>query len=397
MKIAIITDSFPPLNNSGALQVMDLAIEFIRQGMQVTVITPSSEIIVNFLIEIIDNIQVIRLKSPKIRGVSYIRRVIGEFLMPFSMINYLKQSSLPLSQFDGVITYAPSIFLGPVAKKIKKNSQCKNYLIMRDVFPQWAVDLGLISHNSLPYFFFKFIERSLYSSSDIIGIQTLANMPYFIKEVSSGITIEVLQNWLSSEEKGSRYCSINLDDTKLNERTIFLYAGNIGDSQGLEIFIDLADKFSGNNKLGFLFVGRGSAVSRLKDDIDKRKLDNILFFDEISNKEISALYEQCSYGIISLDKRHKTHNIPGKFLSYMRSGLPVLAVINKNNDLEKIIKENGVGRVLTDHSVNLLADVVNELLDKPLNDDDMKIRCQKLHNEMFSTVKVVKQILHGLD
>ena len=397
MKIAIITDSFPPLNNSGAVQVMDLALEFIRQGMQVTVITPSSEIIVNFLIESIENIQIIRLKSPKIRGVSYFRRFFGELLMPFSMIYNLKRSHTSINQFDGIITYAPSIFLGPVAKKIKKNSQCKNYLIIRDIFPQWAVDLGLISHNRLPYLFFKLIEKNLYSTADVIGIQTLANMPYFKKEVSCNLTIEVLQNWLSKEVRGTSYCSIKIADTKLNRRTIFVYAGNIGDAQGLEIFIDLANKFSGNSKVGFLFVGRGSAKRRLRIDADKRKLDNILFYNEINHKEISALYDQCSYGIISLDKRHKTHNIPGKFLSYMRSGLPVLAVINKNNDLEKIIKDNGVGRVVTNHSVNLLVDVVNELLNKPLNDYDMKIRCQKLHKELFSTEKVVKQIAHGLD
>ena len=106
MKIAIITDSFPPLNNSGAVQVMDLALEFIRQGMQVTVITPSSEIIVHFLIESIENMQIIRLKSPTIRGVSYIRRVIGELLMPFSMIYNLNVSSTSINQFDGIITYA---------------------------------------------------------------------------------------------------------------------------------------------------------------------------------------------------------------------------------------------------------------------------------------------------
>ena len=105
--------------------------------------------------------------------------------MPFSMIYNLKRSSVSISQFDGVITYAPSIFLGPVAKKIKKNSQCKNYLIIRDIFPQWAVDLGLISNNWLPYFFFKLVEKNLYSTADIIGIQTLANMPYFKKEIFS--------------------------------------------------------------------------------------------------------------------------------------------------------------------------------------------------------------------
>jgi len=397
MKIAIIADSFPPLTNSGAVQVMDLALEFIRQGNKVTVITPSSEIVVNFLIDSIENIQIIRLKSPKFRDVSYIRRVIGEFLMPFSMIYNLKRSSVSISQFDGVITYAPSIFLGPVAKKIKKNSQCKNYLIIRDIFPQWAVDLGLIRNNRAPYFFFKLIEKNLYSTADIIGIQTFANMPYFQKEMLGNVTIEVLQNWLSKEEKGENYCSIEVELTKLKGRTIFVYAGNMGDAQGLEIFIDIADKFSGNTKVGFLFVGRGPAANRLKIDVKKRKLDNILFYNEISPKEISGLYEQCSYGIISLDKRHKTHNIPGKFLSYMRSGLPVLAVINKNNDLEKIIQENSVGLVVTNHSVDLLVDNINELLNNPFNVEDMKKRCQKLHKELFSTEKVVKQIAHGLD
>ncbi len=396
MKIAIITDSFPPLKNSGAAQVMDLAEEFKRQGNQVTVITPSSEIIVNFLIDIIENIQIIRVKSPKFRDVSYIRRVIGEFLMPFSMIYKLNRSSVSLSQFDGVITYAPSIFLGPVAKKLKKDSQCKNYLIIRDIFPQWAVDLGLISNNRPPYFFFKLVEKNLYSTADIIGIQTLANMPYFQKEIPGNANIEVLQNWLSNEEKGVNYCSIEIDSTKLKGRTIFVYAGNMGDAQGLEIFIDIAEKFSGNTNVGFLFVGRGLASNRLKIDAEKRKLENILFYNEISPKEISGLYEQCSYGIISLDKRHKTHNIPGKFLSYMRSGLPVLAVINKNNDLEKIIQENSVGLVATNHSVNLLVDNIYELLNNSYNAEDMRKRCQKLHNELFSTEKVVKQIAHGL-
>jgi len=211
------------------------------------------------------------------------------------------------------------------------------------------------------------------------------------------VTIEVLQNWLSKEEKGVNYCSIDVEKTNLKGRTIFVYAGNMGDAQGLDIFIDIANKFSDNSRVGFLFVGRGSAVMRLRMDAEKRKLDNILFYNEINPKEIPALYEQCSYGIISLDKRHKTHNIPGKFLSYMRSGLPVLAVINKNNDLEKIIKENGVGRVVTNHSVNLLTDIVKELLNNPLNDHDMKIRCQKLHKELFSTEEAVKQIAHGLD
>ncbi|MDD2878988.1 MAG: hypothetical protein PHQ58_00995 [Rhodoferax sp.] len=46
----------------------------------------------------------------------------------------------------------------------------------------------------------------------------------------------------------------------------------------------------------------------------------------------------------ALDPRHKTHNIPGKFLSYMQSGLPVLATINAGNDLADVIQTERVGR-----------------------------------------------------
>jgi glycosyltransferase involved in cell wall biosynthesis len=394
MNIAIITDSFPPLKNSGAVQVMDLALEFIRQGNKVTVITPSSEIIANFLIDSLENIEIIRLKAPKIRGVSYIRRVIGEFLMPFAMIFNLKLSSTSICKFDGVVTYAPSIFLGPVAKRIKKKSECKNYLIIRDIFPQWAVDLGLISHNSVPYYFFKLVEKNLYSTADIIGTQTLANMPYFKKEILGNVTLDVLHNWWAVNK--SKTCSILVENSILKGRKIFVYAGNMGDAQFLSIFIDLAAYLQTDKSIGFLFVGRGNAVGSLRQDVKARRLDNILIYDEIEPQEIHALYQQCDVGIISLDKRHTTHNIPGKFLSYMQSGLPVLAAINSGNDLEHIINNNKVGCVSTIHTVDELKKLVEEIVENLLGDDDTKKRCLKLYRDMFSPKKAVEQIINGL-
>ena len=159
MKFAIITDSFPPLRNSGAIQIRDLSLEFVRQGHKVVVITPSSEINNPFVIEDVNNVKVVRLKSLKTKDISYIRRVIAECIMPFAMIFNLKRSCVTVNEFDGVITYAPSIFLGLVAKKIKRYSKCKNYLIIRDIFPQWAVDVGVIRRNGAPYYFFKLVEK----------------------------------------------------------------------------------------------------------------------------------------------------------------------------------------------------------------------------------------------
>jgi hypothetical protein len=394
VRIGIITDSFTPLKNSGAIQIMDLALEFVRQDHQIVVITPSSEIKEPFLFENLDGVQVLRLKSPKIRNIGYSRRAIAELLMPFMMIHRLKRSPLIDEKLEGVITYAPSIFLGPISKYLRTRNKCKNYLIIRDLFPQWAVDVGLLSVSGLPYFFLKIIERYLYSTANIIGVQTPANLAYFNKDlVSSEVNLEVLQNWLAINNAKS--CSIVIKDTKLKKRIIFVYAGNMGDAQGLSVFIELAERVRAQNNFGFLFVGGGNAIESLKQSAESRELDNILFFDEIEPEEIPTLYQQCDVGIISLDQRHKTHNIPGKFLSYMQSGLPVLAAINRGNDLEDIINSNNVGRVSTNHSVDGLENLVEDLVTNLL-DESTKYRCKKLYKDRFSPKTAVAQILDGL-
>ena len=170
----------------------------------------------------------------------------------------------------------------------------------------------------------------------------------------------------------------------------------MGVAQGLSVFIDLADSLSTQKSIGFLFVGRGNAVVSLRQAVKARGLDNILIYDEIEPQEIDALYQQCDVGIISLDKRHKTHNIPGKFLSYMQSGLPVLAAINSGNDLEHIINSNKVGCVSTNHSVDVLKKLVEEIVENVLSDDGTKNRCLKLYKDMFSPKKAVEQIINGL-
>ena len=395
MKVAIITDSFPPLKNSGAIQIRDLSIEFVRQGHEVVVITPSSVIINSYLLSEMDKVQVLILKAPKIKDIGYFRRAIGEYFMPFIMIRHLKRNSLIDNNLDGIITYAPSIFLGPLANMLKKKNKCKNFLILRDIFPQWAVDVGLLSNYGLPYYFLKRVERYLYSTADIIGVQTPANLKYFNENVvyRTG-RIEVLQNWLAVNK--SKTCHIIIGKTKLKGRKIFVYAGNMGVAQGLSVFIDLADSLSTQKSIGFLFVGRGNAVVSLRQAVKARGLDNILIYDEIEPQEIHALYQQCDVGIISLDKRHKTHNIPGKFLSYMQSGLPVLAAINSGNDLEHIINSNKVGCVSTNHSVDVLKKLVEEIVENVLSDDGTKNRCLKLYKDMFSPKKAVEQIINGL-
>lgn len=281
-----------------------------------------------------------------------------------------------------------------MANALKKASACRSYLIIRDIFPEWAVDMGLLGR-SLPYSFFKAIERYQYSVANVIGVQTPANLPYFDAwSGGAGRRVEVLQNWLADAPDVG--CSISVADSALAGRTIFVYAGNMGVAQGMNILIDLAERLRDRRDIGFLFVGRGSDAQRLRADAKARGLDNVVFYDEIDPTEIPGLYAQCHVGVVALDQRHKTHNIPGKFLSYMQSGLPVLATINAGNDLADLIQAERVGRVCTDDSVDTLQRLAEDLARELAGDTTMSARCRALSAKLFSPKAVVKQITAAL-
>ena len=227
--------------------------------------------------------------------------------------------------------------------------------------------MGLLGRG-LPYRFFKAIERYQYSVANVIGVQTPANQPYFdVWSSTPGRSVEVLQNWLADAPDVG--CSISVAKGPLAGRTIFVYAGNMGIAQGMGILIDLAERLLSRKDIGFLFVGRGSDA-------------------------------QCHVGVVALDPRHKTHNIPGKFLSYMQAGLPVLASINAENDLEGMILREGVGRVCTDQSVVTLQRLALELTDEAGagagGNAIVAARCKALSAKHFSPEAAVRQIVAAL-
>ena len=394
MRIALIADTFPPLRTSGAVQLRDLSREFARQGHELTLMLPAPNIEKSWQLEEMDGIRVLRLKAPRTKDIDYVRRTIGEFMMPFAMRRHLRSSPLANEKWDGVVWYAPSIFHGPLANSIKKTSECKGYLIIRDIFPEWAVDMGLMGRG-LPYRFFDAVARYQYSVADVIGVQTPGNLGYFSEwQKMHGRKLEVLQNWL--DKPAQMRCSIRLEETALAGRRVFVYAGNMGVAQGMDILLVLAEQLLKRIDVGFLFVGRGSDAARLKADAQARQLDNVLFFDEIHPDEIPDLYEQCSAGIVALDPRHKSHNIPGKFLTYMQSGLPVLANVNAGNDLATMIRSERVGQVCESNRIDELVTLANLLLKQISSDGALPARCRSLFEREFSVEQAVRQIVNAV-
>jgi glycosyltransferase involved in cell wall biosynthesis len=394
MRIALIADTFPPLRTSGAVQLRDLVREFARQGHLLTVILPDSTLQSPWMIQGFEGVQVLRLRAPKTKDLDYVRRTINEFLMPFAMRRNLRASPKATQRWDGVIWYAPSIFHGPLAKALKQGSDCRGYLIIRDIFPEWARDVGLIGPG-LAYRFFSAVARYQYSVADVIGVQTPGNRKYFAEwEKQPGRKLEVLQNWLGQARPVQ--CSIQIKQTRLANRKILVYAGNMGVAQGIEALFPLIRAMRHRADVGFLFVGRGSEALRLKRLASSDGLDNALFIDEIHPDEIPSLYAQCHAGIVALDPRHRSHNIPGKFLTYMQAGLPVLANINPGNDLAEMIRTERVGQVCESGRPADLTALTERLLIDEEHDKGLPERCRRLFEREFSVSRTVRQLVAAL-
>jgi glycosyltransferase involved in cell wall biosynthesis len=394
VRVALIADAYPPLRTSGAVQMRDLAQEFAVQGHEVTVIVPSMERSKRWTVEILSGVQVLRIAVLPTKDTGYVWRTVNEMLLSFAMLLGIRNSPLRSVHWEAAVWYSPSIFLGPLIGALKRSTKCRSYLILRDIFPEWAVDMGIL-RKGLVYRFFKLVERYQYSVADIVGVQSSSNLRYLAGwEKKPGQRLEVLHNWLAmAPNVGCRIC---VAGTPLSGRTIFVYAGNMGIAQGMDMVLDLADRLKNRRDIGFMFVGRGSEVPRLKAFARQCALDNVAFHDEVDPREIPGLLAQCHFGIVALDPRHKTHNVPGKFLAYMQAGLPVLARINAGNDLAELIEKEHVGRVYVGESLDSLHALAEELCDDKVAWEMMSLNARNLAQSSFSVAAAVKQISAAL-
>lgn len=395
MHVLIVTDAYFPSRTSVAVLLYELSQTFIQEKVSVSIIVPSALQIEPIVFNGQEGCQIISVKALPTKDLNYVRRTLNEFINPWKMWRTLRQSpQFSALHIDGVIWYSPSIFWGPLVKRLKQYFKCRSYLILRDMFPDWALHLGIIK-KGLPYFLLKAVEQYQYRQADTIGIQSPNNLLYFQKhQPLVKAKLEVLWNWARPLHAITKaLCSIHVSQTSIAGRVIFVYAGNIGVAQGMQTFLSLIESLKNNSEIGFLIVGRGSEAEMIKQAVHHQNLHNAVVFDEISPFEIPGLFEQCHVGLMFLDRRHQTHNIPGKFVTYLQSGLPVLAIVNPGNDLLKLVPEHNIGVAYEGDDLQLLKQKVLALARQVREDKQMADRCKAFANSLFESKTIAHQIL----
>ena len=172
MHFILLTDYYHPIVKSSSIIVGDLVDELVSQGHNITVVTFDDNQRVRYTVEDKERLQVVRIRS--------ISRKYGRIGRLWAEINYSRKviksiKTLKKIECNGVICYSPSIFYGSAVNWLKKNYNSSSYLIMRDIFPKWALEAGLLSEGLL-YRYLKFIEKNLYRSSNVIGIEAKSDL-----------------------------------------------------------------------------------------------------------------------------------------------------------------------------------------------------------------------------
>ncbi|MVX95256.1 glycosyltransferase family 4 protein [Enterobacter hormaechei] len=345
MKLALIIDDYLPNSTRvGAKMFHELAQEFIRRGHDVTVITPDTRLQDDVSFDTFQGVKTWRFKSGPLKDVSKIQRAINETLLSHRAWNSIK-SQIKRETFDGVVYYSPSIFWGSLVKKIKSRCQCPTYLILRDMFPQWVIDAGMLKAGSPVDRYFRLFERSSYRQANRIGLMSDKNLEVFCM-TNKGYPCEVLRNWasLTPAVLPAGYVPLR-QRLRLEDKVIFFYGGNIGHAQDMANLMRLARNMVKHPNAHFLFIGQGDEVELINTLAAEWTLPNFTYLDSVGQDEFKFILSEMDVGLFSLSAKHSSHNFPGKLLGYMVQSLPILGSVNAGNDLLDIVNQNKAGLI----------------------------------------------------
>ena len=394
MKILLIVDDYLPESIKVAAKMMhELALELVIQGHDVLVVTPDSY--QNYTknkqnYSQLDGINVYRFPSGRLKNISKILRLINEFLLPYRAW-YHGKDIFKQDKFDLIIYYSPSIFWGWLVSKLKKLWNAKSYQILRDIFPQWAIDNGLLSNNSPITKFFHYIEKTNYRPADRIGLMSPGNLRWFEKYYKGKAILEVLFNWtvespaIITEQPYRKKLGIQ-------NKIVFFYGGNIGHAQDMSQILQLAINLQNHSEAFIVLIGSGDEVGLVRDTIFQNKLKNILLLDPVPQKEFKNIMAEFDIGLFCLNRNHTTHNFPGKILGYLAQGMPILGSVNPGNDLKEIVEQAGNGFVSVSGNDKEFYKNAISLLDSNTR-REMGKKSSLLLKDKFSIQNITKQLL----
>ena len=359
---------------------MDLMKCFAEKGHKVSIISPlekkeaGEEEVISA-----PNISLVRCRTGNLFGVGMLEKGISQMSLASQYLRAIDKY-FSGTKFDLILYSTPPISLATVVEKIKRRTGAATYLLLKDIFPQNAVDIGILK----PFMakaLFRSKEKRLYEISDYIGCMSPANVDYLLKhnEIDSN-RVEVCPNSIKVEADTGEALSANgIDKSRGNDKeklfakygipadkTIFLYGGNLGKPQDIPFIIECIKKASKVEEAYFVVCGDGTEYGKLETFVQEYKPKNLSLIKSLPKVDYDRLARVSDVGMIFLDHRFSIPNFPSRLLSYLKEKIPVLVCTDNNTDIGRIAEDNDFGLSSVSDNVEDFVLNVSKLTDKAL-------------------------------
>ena len=342
----------------------DLLREFIRNGHEVYCISPA-ERRMGIDTHFEENGHLLKLKVGNTQKTNIVEKGISTLLIEPQFVDAIKKH-FACVQFDLVLYSTPPITLANAVRYVKKRDGAQTYLLLKDIFPQNAIDLEMMSKSGVKgilYRYFRAKEKKLYALSDRIGCMSQANIDYVLKhnpEVSAEKvelcpnSVEPIDMRVPEEEKLAIRKKYDLP----LDKKLFVYGGNLGKPQDVPFIVECLKACAKIRDAYFVIAGSGTERHFLKEYVETEKPGHVKLFGYIPKAEYDKMIACCDVGLIFLDHRFTIPDFPSRMLSYMQAGLPVLACTDPNTDIGKVVVESGFGWWCESNNVNAFANAI---------------------------------------
>lgn len=357
----------------------DLLRKFHKEGHDVYAISPverKKNVDTRYIQS--DRMHILKLKIGNIQKTNIIEKGISTVTLEGKFISGIKKYFKNV-KFDLVLYSTPPITLQKAVQYVKQRDNAVTYLMLKDIFPQNAVDMGMLSKSgvkSILYKYFRNKEKKLYANSDYIGCMSQANVDYVIKhnpEVNPD-RVEICPNCIEVSEKQT-----NLSDEEIHaikekylipeNKKVFVYGGNLGKPQGIDFIIKCVKEIEQLDNIYVLIVGTGTEYQKLETYIRDNQLKNTKLYSYLPKEEFDCLLKACDVGMIFLDYRFTIPNFPSRLLAYMDAGKPVLAVVDASTDVGEVIVNGKFGWMCSSDN----CDEVIALIETILQEDNLNL------------------------
>lgn len=345
MNIIFLTISrFTDVNSRGIYA--DLMRKFRDEGHQVYIVSPSERQFKKPTSLTEENgVHLLKVRTLNIQKTNFIEKGIATLLIEYQFKNAIHQY-LRHIKFDLILYSTPPITFTKVVESLKRRTNATSYLLLKDIFPQNAVDIQIFSKQNPIYWLFRNKEKQLYKVSDYIGCMSPANVNFVLSHNPFIHTdrVEVNPNSIELNE------SIVVDKYNIRkkynlpfDKPIFIYGGNLGKPQCVDFLIKCLDANKDRTDCHFLVVGNGTEFSKLNTWYNKNKVQNTSVLARLPKEDFDQLVQACDVGLIFLDHRFSIPNYPSRLLSYLEFKMPIIAATDVNTDIGTIAEKNGYG------------------------------------------------------